>query len=149
MQKPIRTAQPYRTQKQKAISTLANANSVVGHTAGVFGGVAVGVNVAKVLDDNGANRGVSVALGFISAIAVVATVSLITEKVSNTMRKKAGVDSPLSMLCGQNDFYTEDYNSLFENSEMRDYDSLYGCNLDKDNNHTPEDAQEGEYDCDS
>ena len=123
MQLATRTTEPYRTTGQKTLSTLANVTSATGHTAGVFGGVAVGVNVAKAMDNNGINSGISIAAGIVSAIAVMAGASIVTECVSGAMRKKVGVDSPFSMLCTQQNFNPEDYSSLLKNIKEGDYDS--------------------------
>jgi len=124
MRHAIRTTQPYSTKGQKTLSTLATVNSAIGHTAGLFGGVAVGVNVAKAMEERDINIGVSIATGFISAIAVMAGASVATETVSGALRKKAGVVSPLSMLGHPlQELISEDYGSLLENIEEEDDDS--------------------------
>ena len=114
---------PYDFSKgQRRLSTLANVNSAVGHTAGVFGGITVGANIKKMMDENGVNSGISLATGILSAIAVSAAASLITEKASGTMRKKAGVSNPFTMLCDQNEFEyeEEDYDDMPEDDQVDD-----------------------------
>jgi len=124
MKNAIKSIHPYTlTNKQKALSTIANVNSAVGHTAGVFGGITAGVNITRLMDDNGINRGLSIATGVVSAIAVIAGVSIATEAVSGAIRKKADIPSPFSMLCNQNGFDPESYSSLLENIKEEDYDS--------------------------
>jgi len=114
MRNTVKISRPRTTPRQKTLSTLANANSVVGHTAGVFGGVVAGVNIAKSMESNGINSGVSVATGIVSALVIAAGVSIATECVSGAIRRKAGIASPFAMLCTQNDFNPEDYDFLLE-----------------------------------
>jgi len=150
MQSTINPIQPHVfTKRQKTLSTVANTTSVAGHTAGLFGGIVAGVNVAKAMDDNGINSGISIATGIISAIAVMAGVSIATEAVSGEIRKKADIPSPFSMLCSQTDFSPEYYSSLLENIEEGDYDFMSGDNQDDGANSVPGDAQESENECDS
>jgi hypothetical protein len=105
------------SQRQKSLSTLANANSAVGHTVGAFSGITIGVNITKAMERNGINSGVSIAAGIVSAIAITAAVSLATESVSNSIRKKAGVSSPLAIPC----FETQNnYRTLLDSLEEYD-----------------------------
>lgn len=123
MQSAIRTVRRSNlTKNQKSLSTLANVNSAVGHTGGIFGGIATGVNVSKAMNDNGINSGVSAATGVVSAIAIIAGVSIATEYVSGAIRKKAGVPNPFAMLC-QNDFDPEEFESLFGDIQEEEDDS--------------------------
>ena len=113
--KTTQSIRPYAlTNRQKALATTANINSAVGHTAGIFGGAAVGVNVAKAMSDNDINLGLSIATGVVSALAVAAATSVATEAVSGAIRKKAGVPSLLSMLANPYSFSLTDYSSLLE-----------------------------------
>jgi len=139
MVKPIKPGQPYITQKQKALSTIANISSVTGHTAGVFGGIAAGVNITKAMDENGINRGLSIATGIVSAIAVIAGVSIATEAVSGAIRKKADIPIPLSML--RTNLDPESYRLLLGNIEEEDDDS---DNQDGADGSLPGDNQEPE-----
>ena len=118
MQNAIKLTRPYTlTQEQKPLSTLANGTSAVGHTAGLFGGITVGVNVAKAMDDNGINTGLSIATGFIAGIVVMAGISIATKCASDAIRKKADIPSPLSMLCAGHDFDLQDYGSLLKDGQ--------------------------------
>ena len=151
MQSAIKPIQPHVfTRRQKTLSSVANVNSAVGHTVGIFGGITIGVNVAKAMDDTGINSGISIATGIISAIAVMAGVSIATEAVSGEIRKKADIPSPFSMLCtAQHSFDPVDYSSLLKNIEEGDYDFMSGDNQDDGDNSVPGDAQEPENECDS
>jgi len=89
---------PDLSKKQKTLTTLANINSAAGHATGLFGGIALGVNIAKKMSNNGVNSGIATATGIFSALATIALVSTGTELISGALRKKAGVFDSLSML---------------------------------------------------
>ena len=121
----VRSAYHYPlTKRQKTASTLATMNSAVGHTAGIFSGIAVGVNLAKAMSDNEINSGLSIATGIVSAIAVMAGVSIATECASGAIRKKADIPNPLSMLCEGHRFDSESYSSLLKSIEDGNYNYL-------------------------
>jgi len=149
----MKNAVNYRySSRQKAVATAVNVGSAVGHTAGIFGGAAVGVNVAKAMSDNEINLGLSIATGVVSALAVAAATSVATEYAASAIRKKADITSPLSMLtnpCGIVNPYglgLEGYGSLLETVSEADDSSPIEDTAESDDSSPVEDDENEVFD---